>query len=900
LTHILSEFPELENVSFTYDSTKSRKEQAEESLEDLVTEFESRVRAARESRGAKVQERAEARRRAEAAAAEVKRKEEERHKSRERVEAEIQRQEGEERKLKEEHIEQEKRFEEERRPRHALDNQAESDQDREPSTESIGEETNWRGKIKGRSSKAAQSEGGGTFQAPLNSLEQTTRGKAKNVRKRRKGADFFFPQSQEVSEEATPAQPKRLLSAFIGTDDSPVSTLIPGISQSSDKKVRWEDEDDAGLGQEADTPPKHDTEATSTTIPSRKKRPYGSSSKGLAAISRSKTAPKSPVAAKLNPLQTRPIGSGNDKSHVGSKPFSNDKQENRLAREQHRTSVETADPMSPAEITVKAQISGELSVTENSVSGSRALTKKSTSTLNLESDEEYPEPCSVPREEKIAATKHDSFGSRAVTKNSTSKVNLESDEEYAEPRAVPRKGKVDARKHYSSSSRAVTKKSTSTVNLESDKEHVESPDVPHKDKIPVTKRNSSGSRAVTKKSMSKVNLEKKDEEYSEPRAVPRKGKVDARKHYSSSSRAVTKKSTSTLNLESDEEYAEPRAIPRKGKVAATKHDSAGSRAVTKKSAYKVNLESDEEYAEPRAVPRKGKVDATKHYSSSSRAVTKKATSTVNLESDKEYAEPCAVPHKDKIAATKHHSSGSRAVTKKSTSKVNLESDDEYAEPRDVPRKDKVAATKDDSQRRKERPGNSHRASEQRTFGSAKDLAISKQKSEKSRKRNQKSITGEGACKSSQIRADPEWTTDQSYHDKIENRKPKKESKPKRQERPGEGVIDSMAVQKKSLGMPKSKRSSSSTSRSSSATSRPSGSRSVASESTRSRQSAVATKKPGGSRKRKSSSASTCTQASGLSSCEGALKARRRKKKDTFASQKSTARSITDDAYAFNF
>lgn len=40
-------------MSFTYDSTKSRKEQAEESLEDLVTEFESRVRAARESRGLK-------------------------------------------------------------------------------------------------------------------------------------------------------------------------------------------------------------------------------------------------------------------------------------------------------------------------------------------------------------------------------------------------------------------------------------------------------------------------------------------------------------------------------------------------------------------------------------------------------------------------------------------------------------------------------------------------------------------------------------------------------------------------------------------------------------------------------------------------------------------------------
>jgi hypothetical protein len=78
LTHILSEFPELENVSFTYDSTKSRKEQAEESLEGLVTEFKSRIRAARDSLGAKVQERTEARRRAKAAAAEVKWKEEER------------------------------------------------------------------------------------------------------------------------------------------------------------------------------------------------------------------------------------------------------------------------------------------------------------------------------------------------------------------------------------------------------------------------------------------------------------------------------------------------------------------------------------------------------------------------------------------------------------------------------------------------------------------------------------------------------------------------------------------------------------------------------------------------------------------------------------------------------
>jgi colicin import membrane protein len=94
-------YPRLKKVIFTYDSSKTRDQQAAEVLEDLVSELEAQIFASRQARDVREQEQKKARRKAEQAAAEVRRKEEERRKNRERLQAELKRQEAEER-LKEE------------------------------------------------------------------------------------------------------------------------------------------------------------------------------------------------------------------------------------------------------------------------------------------------------------------------------------------------------------------------------------------------------------------------------------------------------------------------------------------------------------------------------------------------------------------------------------------------------------------------------------------------------------------------------------------------------------------------------------------------------------------------------------------------------------------------------
>ena len=75
---LFSGYPQLNRVTFTYDPSKTREEQAEETLEDLIAECEESINDAKAARDARKQTKREARRNAEEALAVVKRKEEER------------------------------------------------------------------------------------------------------------------------------------------------------------------------------------------------------------------------------------------------------------------------------------------------------------------------------------------------------------------------------------------------------------------------------------------------------------------------------------------------------------------------------------------------------------------------------------------------------------------------------------------------------------------------------------------------------------------------------------------------------------------------------------------------------------------------------------------------------
>jgi hypothetical protein len=64
--------------------------------------------------------------------------------------------------------------------------------------------------------------------------------------RRSKGADFFYPWSsqEDLFEDETPAHPKRLLPAYTTAEDTPLSNSVNDLTQSSDKRVCWDDQDE--------------------------------------------------------------------------------------------------------------------------------------------------------------------------------------------------------------------------------------------------------------------------------------------------------------------------------------------------------------------------------------------------------------------------------------------------------------------------------------------------------------------------------------------------------------------------------------------------------------------------------------------------------------------------------
>lgn len=125
------------------------------------------------------------------------------------------------------------------------------------------------------------------------------------------------------------------------------------------------------------------------------------------------------------------------------------------------------------------------------------------------------------------------------------------------------------------------------------------------------------------------------------------------------------------------------------------------------------------------------------------------------------------------------------------------------------------------------------------------------------------------------------------------RNPSKESRVKRKSF-DRGSLDSLAAPKQSLGASKRTKRTSSTPRKLGPSSHQESSKGIIASKSR-----TTTKRPSATRKRKSSDIS-CTQSLGQSSCEGGSKARRRKKKEATGSQKSSTKSLADDAYDFHF
>lgn len=99
----------------------------------------------------------------------------------------------------------------------------------------------------------------------------------------RKGAEFFNPASNEgFSEEETPAQPKSLLSSFAGVRGLPRKKALD-LTPNYDKRVHWKD-DTTGI--------EDDQDSVDEPLGSirRVSKQYGTSQRGLAAISRPKKA----------------------------------------------------------------------------------------------------------------------------------------------------------------------------------------------------------------------------------------------------------------------------------------------------------------------------------------------------------------------------------------------------------------------------------------------------------------------------------------------------------------------------------------------------------------------------------------------------------------------------------
>lgn len=215
---MLQGYPQLQAVKFSYDSNKTEKDHTEAALETLIAELEAHVRVSKKERDARKAERKEARRKTEIARVEAKRKEEVGRKNGERIQTDI------------------THKEEGNRPTEV------SKHSEEESTSAPNGQDN----VKMRQKRA----------------------------KKAKGAEFFFPQIQNGKpDDETPVHPKRLLPVFESQAIGPKQPrAIIATSQNSDKRVRWEDDDDEKTS--IDLPSFPQQEKSKVTLPKRKHQ-YG-------------------------------------------------------------------------------------------------------------------------------------------------------------------------------------------------------------------------------------------------------------------------------------------------------------------------------------------------------------------------------------------------------------------------------------------------------------------------------------------------------------------------------------------------------------------------------------------------------------------------------------------------
>jgi hypothetical protein len=310
----LPDYPALSKVSFEYDGSKTRIEQAEEVLKPITSELEQSIIAAEKAREARsnelrqeaeelaaAQKREEEARRLEAeerAAAQMREKEARRRETEERATA--QRREEEQHRKAEERAaeEEERRWEVEER---AVSKKREDelrlkllDVEKRKSDPLRWEKPSFLFKTTLEDPAPLQKKSTDEPRQSHNPNSQAAANTRPNNPKprRRKGAEFFFPNIQgDVSEEETPAHPTRLLPAFARTTNNDLpSTQGTSTTQNTDKRVRWDDhleEDDnrdesdfadeiSSEDEEEDAPPRKHSDSRKT---------YSMSMRGLKAIS---------------------------------------------------------------------------------------------------------------------------------------------------------------------------------------------------------------------------------------------------------------------------------------------------------------------------------------------------------------------------------------------------------------------------------------------------------------------------------------------------------------------------------------------------------------------------------------------------------------------------------------
>eukprot|EP00980_Cylindrotheca_fusiformis_P013606 scaffold3502_cov111-Cylindrotheca_fusiformis.AAC.1 len=282
ICRMLERHPRLKEIDFVCDNSKTTDQQAEDVLEGLVSELEAEVVASRQVRDDRMKKQAKARRKAEEASAEIRRKEEARQKNRERRQAELKRQEAEQQ----------------------MQLEAESWKRRQATDEK--QSTTLHPVI--QSALHLDNEGTETkSQAKRRGIEAK-----RQVYKKRRGADFYNPLTNgNLSDLESPPEPKLLFEAFESSNDLLASAQMTGNTQSSDKRVRWEDEGDDDDTVEDPTSASNQVvlKAEITKVGSRRRRQYGRSSKGLASISRSSYWPAKKTVARLSRKQNRDSGS---------------------------------------------------------------------------------------------------------------------------------------------------------------------------------------------------------------------------------------------------------------------------------------------------------------------------------------------------------------------------------------------------------------------------------------------------------------------------------------------------------------------------------------------------------------------------------------------------------------